>query len=134
MRPTDLPFEGTGPLGAEPARHRAKLSRGQGSESDPRKLSATPEKRIGYPVGLAIMQVQIARWGNSLGLRVPKEIAVRLGLKEGARVDINTRGKQILISVARPIYELDELLEGMTPEAIREAFDWGEDRGREIVE
>jgi antitoxin MazE len=80
------------------------------------------------------MQVQIARWGNSLGLRVPKEIAVRLGLKEGARVDINTRGKQILISVARPIYELDELLEGMTPEAIREAFDWGEDRGREIVE
>jgi len=25
-------------------------------------------------------------------------------------------------------------LKGMTPEAMREAFDWGPDRGREIVE
>jgi antitoxin MazE len=25
-------------------------------------------------------------------------------------------------------------LQGMTPEAMREAFDWGPDKGREIVE
>jgi len=25
-------------------------------------------------------------------------------------------------------------LKGMTPEAMREAFDWGPDKGREIVE
>lgn len=80
------------------------------------------------------MQIQITKWGNSLGLRVPKEIATRVGLREGARVDIDARGQQILISVARPIYELNELLEGMTPEAMGDAFDWGEDRGREIVE
>jgi antitoxin MazE len=80
------------------------------------------------------MQVQITKWGNSLGLRVPKEVAARVGLKEGARVDIDAKGQTIIVSVARPIFDLEELLEGMTPEAMHEAFDWGEDVGREIVE
>lgn len=80
------------------------------------------------------MQVSIAKWGNSLGLRVPKEIAARVGLREGARVHIDAKGRTIVISVERPLYELDELLEGLTPEAMHEAFDWGEDVGREIVE
>jgi antitoxin MazE len=71
------------------------------------------------------MQVQVSRWGNSLGLRIPKDIAIRAGLREGARVDI---------APARPRYVLAELLKGMTPEAMREAFDWGPDEGREIVE
>lgn len=33
------------------------------------------------------IQVQIAKWGNSLGFRVPHD-AARAGLTEGARVDI----------------------------------------------
>jgi hypothetical protein len=28
-------------------------------------------------------------------------------------------------------YKLEELLRGVTPEAMREAFEWGGDRGRE---
>ena len=80
------------------------------------------------------MQVRIAKWGNSLGVRVPKEIAARVGLKEGARVDLAADGDKIVVSVARPLYTLDELLDGMTPKAMHEAFDWGPDAGREIVE
>ena len=80
------------------------------------------------------MQVQIARWGNSLGLRVPKDIAARLGLKAGARVDIAAEDGRIVISLERPMYGLDELLVGMTPAAMHEAFDWGPDLGREAVE
>ena len=33
------------------------------------------------------MQVQLTKWGNSLGLRVPKDIAERLRLSEGSRVE-----------------------------------------------
>jgi antitoxin MazE len=80
------------------------------------------------------MQVQVARWGNSLGLRIPKDIALRAGLREGARVDVEAEGDRIIISPARPRYVLADLLKGMTPEAMREAFDWGPDKGREIVE
>jgi antitoxin MazE len=79
------------------------------------------------------MQVQLARWGNSLGVRIPKDIATRVGLAEGARVDIEAEGDRIVISVSRPHYTLDELLEGITPEEMRTAFDWGPDVGREAV-
>ena len=80
------------------------------------------------------MQVQLTRWGNSLGLRVPKDIAAKLGLKEGARVDIAAEDGRIVISLERPTYALTELLVGMTPAAMHEAFDWGPDAGREAVE
>jgi antitoxin MazE len=80
------------------------------------------------------MQVRVARWGNSLGLRIPKDIAAQAGLREGVRIEIEADGERIIISPARRRYVLAELLEGMTPEPMREAFDWGPDKGREIVE
>ena len=80
------------------------------------------------------MQVQVARWGNSLGLRIPKDVAQKTGLREGARVDVQAEADRIVISPARPRYVLADLLRGMTPEGMRQAFDWGPDRGREIIE
>ena len=80
------------------------------------------------------MQVQVARWGNSLGLRIPKDVAQKTGLREGARVDVQAEGDRIIISPARPRYVLTDLLKGMTPEAMRQACDWGPYRGREIIE
>ena len=80
------------------------------------------------------MQVHGARWGNSLGLRIPKDIAQRVGLREGAQVDVEVEGDRIVVSPARPRYVLAELLKGMTPQAMRAAFDWGPDKGREIVD
>jgi antitoxin MazE len=32
--------------------------------------------------------MQIARWGNSLAVRLPAELVRKLGLKEGDRVDL----------------------------------------------
>ncbi len=34
------------------------------------------------------MDLQIAKWGNSLALRIPSEIVRRLGLREGATVKV----------------------------------------------
>jgi antitoxin MazE len=80
------------------------------------------------------LQVVLARWGNSLGVRIPKEVALRAGLSEGARVEIEADGDRIVITPSRRRYVLADLLHGMTPEAMREAFDWGPDSGREIVD
>ena len=33
------------------------------------------------------MNLQVAKWGNSLALRIPAEIVRRLGLREGATVE-----------------------------------------------
>ncbi len=80
------------------------------------------------------MFARIAKWGNSLGVRVPKDIASRLGLTEGTQVDISAEDGRIVITATRPRYKLEDLLVGMTPEAMSDAFDWGPDKGREIVE
>jgi antitoxin MazE len=81
-----------------------------------------------------MMRVSVAKWGNSLGLRVPKELAARFGLREGSRVEIMAEDDRLVLIPARSAFMLEELLTGMTPEAMREAFDWGDDRGREQVE
>jgi antitoxin MazE len=78
------------------------------------------------------MQVRVSRWGNGLGLRIPRDIASRAGLREGDRVEIEAEAERIIVSPARPRYVLAELLKGMTPEAMREAFDWGPNNSREI--
>ena len=80
------------------------------------------------------MKVAISRWGNSLGLRIPKDIAGRVGLSPGDQVDVQASLDQIVITLPRRRYRLEELLEGMTPEAMHEAFDWGPDAGREIID
>jgi antitoxin MazE len=81
------------------------------------------------------MEVQITKWGNSLGLRVPKDIARRIGLAEGSTVDIQAIGNRLIITPATPRYTLAELLNDTTPEDYRHsAVDWGPDVGREIVD
>lgn len=34
-----------------------------------------------------MMHLQVAKWGNSLALRIPSDVARRLGLREGAVVE-----------------------------------------------
>jgi antitoxin MazE len=80
------------------------------------------------------MKVQVARWGNSLGLRIPKDVAQKVGLHAGSRVEVEAEDGRVIISPARPRYALADLLRGMTPEAMHDAFDWGPDRGREAVD
>ncbi len=85
------------------------------------------------------MHGQISRWGNSLGVRIPKEIANRVGLSEGAQIEIEERGGEVVISRVKPRlrYSLEELLVGVTPEeahASSAEVEWGADVGREIIE
>ncbi len=80
------------------------------------------------------MQVSVAKWGNSLGVRVPKDIAARVGLRAGARVEITAEDNRVIIAVERPVYRLEDLLDGVTPETMHEAFDWGPDVGGEVVD
>jgi antitoxin MazE len=80
------------------------------------------------------VEARIAKWGNSLGVRTPKDLAGRLGLAEGTRVEIEAEGDRVIISQCRPRYSLKELLVGMTPKAMHKAFEWGPDVGRESID
>lgn len=37
-------------------------------------------------------QMKIARWGNSLAVRIPADVVKTLGLKEGETVNVNSLG------------------------------------------
>jgi antitoxin MazE len=78
-------------------------------------------------------RVQISKWGNSLGLRVPRDVAARAGLTEGSRVDIEAaEDGRIIISRSRRRFTMDELLAGMTHEKEHSLDDDGP-RGAELI-
>ena len=58
----------------------------------------------------------IAKWGNSLAVRLPKQAAEAAHLTEGAPVTIKVVGRDIVISPARARYSLDELLAAYDPD------------------
>ena len=60
---------------------------------------------------------KVARWGNSLGVRIPQEGVDRLKLKEGESVNVRVKGDTISIRRAksRKKWTEQELLKGVTP-------------------
>ena len=79
-------------------------------------------------------RVVLGKWGSNLAVRLPRDVAQTAGFASGTAVEVEARRGEVLIRSAKPRYTLDELLEGTTPEAMRAAFDWGDDVGREVVE
>ncbi len=80
------------------------------------------------------MHVQISKWGNSLGLRVPRALAQQIGISEGAQVNIWADGSRLVVEAALPVYSLSDMLVNMTPQTMGAAFSWGADEGREHID
>ena len=75
---------------------------------------------------------RVARWGNSLAVRIPQEEAAAMGLTEGSEVSLNLKGKALTIQRMQRTFTLDELLDGVTPENSGGEIDSGAPRGREV--
>lgn len=67
--------------------------------------------RIVYPVPVEETAIQIAKWGNSLAVRLPARLVRELGLKEGDRVELKagSEGHLVVTRYPRP----DEVLRGL---------------------
>jgi len=74
---------------------------------------------------------QIARWGNSLGLRLPKSVALEAQLDEGDTVAVSVKNGAIVIRPNRPSYSLDKLVAKITPRNRHGETDWGRPVGDE---
>jgi antitoxin MazE len=77
----------------------------------------------------------IQKWGNSLAIRIPQTLAGQLSVEEGAAVDLQVRGGELVI---RPIrskkLSLCELLKNCRPSQLHGETDFGADLGREVVD
>jgi antitoxin MazE len=75
----------------------------------------------------------IRKWGNSLGLRIPKAFADEVGVRVGSEVDLSIEAGDLVVRVRRPrVYGLEELLEGVTAENVHAEVDVGSATGREV--
>jgi antitoxin MazE len=78
------------------------------------------------------MRTKLQKWGNSLGLRIPKVFALEAAMHAGATVEISIAPEGLVIRpVHRRIYSLSDLLRGVTPTNVHAAIDTGPPRGRE---
>jgi antitoxin MazE len=78
------------------------------------------------------MVTKIRKWGNSLGLRIPKSFAREAGVEEGSAVDISVQGDTLVIQKVHPArYELEDLLSEIREDNLHDEIGMGEPVGRE---
>lgn len=85
------------------------------------------------------MKVKVAKWGNSLGVRLPKAAIAAVGAADGTEFDLTVDGT--VLKLAAPAKTSRDLFRDMIsemrrlgPEAESETIDWGPDRGSEIID
>lgn len=76
----------------------------------------------------------VQKWGNSLAVRIPKDIADRINITQGSEINVvENEGKIILVPRQPQIkYSLDELLAQCKPENRHEEIDFGVE-GKELI-
>ena len=79
------------------------------------------------------MRTKIVKWGNSLGLRIPKSFAEEVRVAEGSIVDLSMEDGNLVIKVTKTDeMDLGDLLDGITYENIHGEIDTGDAVGGEI--
>ena len=59
------------------------------------------------------MEVQIHRWGNTVGVQIPQEVAASFGIDEHSIVELTKAGDALVIRKKRSVATLDELLDSI---------------------
>jgi antitoxin MazE len=77
------------------------------------------------------MRATVSRWGNSLGLRIPRGIAEDAGLAEGSLLDLRVENGRL---IAEPVVveNLESLLAKVTPKNVHRELLVDSPRGLEI--
>ena len=78
------------------------------------------------------MKTKVVKWGNSLGLRIPKSFAEEVKVTEGSTVDLSMEDGRLVIRLAtQPEYSLEDLLGGVTETNLHSEVDSGNAVGGE---
>ena len=74
----------------------------------------------------------VSKWGNSLAIRIPKNLADRINLQQGTAISIDVTENNIVITPKQAQYTLEDLLAGASSEDFNGEYDWGEPLGEEV--
>jgi antitoxin MazE len=77
------------------------------------------------------MTTQLAKWGNSLALRIPRAVAAAADVRDGDAVDVSVENGVILVRPTSQRYSIEELVAKITPRNRHSETDWGGPLGNE---
>ncbi len=80
------------------------------------------------------MLARLQKWGNSQGIRIPKQLLLTASFKEGDEVDITAEYDKIIIKhVEKPVkkYRIEELFADYSGGTKQAEEDWGIPSGKE---
>lgn len=79
------------------------------------------------------MKTQLAKWGNSLAVRIPKHVAAKAKLRMGDNLEVEAEGPGKL-KIRRPKQKLNlaQLVSQITAENRHSESEWGEPIGKEL--
>jgi len=85
------------------------------------------------------MKVQVAQWGNSHAVRLPKAVLDQLGLGAGSQLELTVDGDEVRLRRVRKaardlLSEMLSEMERLGIESEPDMLDWGPDRGSEIID
>jgi antitoxin MazE len=78
------------------------------------------------------MKTTVKKWGNSLAIRIPKNISKDTEVLEGSDVDIMVANGKIILSPSKKKYSLKELLKNISNKNIHSEISTGNHVGGEI--
>ena len=77
------------------------------------------------------MQTKVQKWGNSLGVRIPRSFAAEARVEAGSTVDISVERGSLRIRPLRRRYSLRSLLQKVTSRNLHVEIPTGARVGRE---
>ena len=79
------------------------------------------------------MQTRVQKWGNSLGVRIPRSLAEEVGLGPGSEVSLSAKDGELVVKPSVPVrLSLDDLLAEVSEENLHSSIDTGPAVGAEI--
>ena len=78
------------------------------------------------------MRTRIQKWGNSLGLRIPKSFAKEASVSDGSTVDISVNRGALVVRPVTDEVNLEDLLSQVTGDNLHEEITYAGQQGREV--
>ncbi|MGC1343726.1 MAG: AbrB/MazE/SpoVT family DNA-binding domain-containing protein [Candidatus Binataceae bacterium] len=79
--------------------------------------------------------MQVAKWGNSVAIRIPREVADKAGLHEGSEVELKLAGGSVVIRRSKrgaaKKFTAAALVRRITSKNLHAETDWGAPVGDE---
>jgi len=81
------------------------------------------------------MTTKIQKWGNSLGIRLPKALFESGKISEGSIIEFNQKNDEIILRVVKNKKPtLKEVMKNIDASKFHPFIDFGPDVGKEIIE